>query len=111
MAATRPRATTRERPGSTARSWADGVREFGGRLGMRQGVGAGLGDDQDVFDWKQVWTRLPENLANETLQAVADDRVADPAADGDAEAGGRARGGCGDHYQVVGMPATALTLH
>src|SRR5438128_8368452 len=106
MAATRPRVTTRAQRGSAARSRADGVHEFGGRLGMREGVGARLGDDEDVFRGQELGTRVAEYLPDQPLQTVSDDRVPDPAAHGDTEAGRRACRRLRDDDEMRAMPAT-----
>jgi hypothetical protein len=62
-----------------------GLLEFGGRLGIREIVRAGFGDDDDVVGAVAFAASAAKDLPHDSLYAIASDRVADARAHRDAE--------------------------
>jgi len=63
----------------------EGLLEFGGRLGIREIVRAGFGDDDDVAGRAEFATSAAKDLPHHSLHAIASDSVADARAHRDAE--------------------------
>jgi hypothetical protein len=60
-------------------------RELGGRLGIREGVRAGLRNDEKIGRRPQLSAMLTKHLAEQPFQSIPDNRVSDPAAHRDPE--------------------------
>src|SRR5690348_2667663 len=107
-AAIRRRAAGPGRSRSTVE--VEALRELGGRLGIREGVRTGLRYHHDVRRWLDLVLPAAEDLAEESLHAVPDDRVADPLADRHTESGPRSRRGTPDEDQMARVPTSSLAL-
>jgi hypothetical protein len=86
------------------------LRELNGHLGMSESVRAGLRDDDHVDRWREVRPAMPEHVAQEPFDPIANHCIADPCTHGDPEA--RAAAGCrpSDHHQMRRMSPTTFSL-
>jgi hypothetical protein len=104
------RATGPGRPGSTADVKTEGLRELGGRLGIREGLRTGLCNHHHVERWHDVSLTMAKNFAHDTLHAVPNDRVSDPFADRHAEARASLRRYPVDDHEMCGVPPPPVVL-
>jgi hypothetical protein len=105
------RAATPERGLSLGDGELECSGELGSRLGIRQGVRTGLGNDDHVRRRFDVDPASAEYLAQEPLDARANDRVADSLAHRHTEARAFSRGRLPDDHQVVAVSTSSLALN
>jgi hypothetical protein len=85
--------------------------EFGGRLGIREVVRAGLGDDDNVCRSRDLVAAMAENFPDQAFHAVARDGAANPRADRDAETRTIRGAGVTHDDEVRRMPGPPCALH
>jgi len=110
---TSARAVKAGRATSALGSEIESSRELGGRLGIGEGLRAGLRDHDEVRRRADVHLMLAKRLAEKSLDTVAYDSVPDALAHRDAETGSLAGREPTDHDEVgrVTPPPVALECH
>jgi len=104
------RATCPGRPGSAAGVKTEGLRELGGRLGIREGLRTRLCNHHHVERWHDVSLTMAKNFAHDTLHAVPNHGVSDPFADRHAEARASLRRHSVDEHEVCGVSPPPIAL-
>src|SRR2546422_3199165 len=103
-------ATTSGRRLSARGRELQGARELGGHMGIGEFVRAWPCDDDHVARRRERRAVASKDLAHEALDTVPDGRIANPAADRDAQPREIARCGATDHHEVSRVAPPALAL-